>query len=75
MPRSYRHIKEYKKEILELKGKGVTKREIGEKLGFTYEQVHNFISRNNAKDLPLAEKIRECQDKCGRTYGYRRVHI
>ena len=28
-----------------------------------------------AKDLPLAEKIRECQEKCGRTYGYRRVHI
>ena len=28
-----------------------------------------------AKDLPLAEKIKECQDKCGRTYGYRRVHI
>ena len=28
-----------------------------------------------AKDLPLAEKIQECQDKCGKTYGYRRVHI
>lgn len=28
-----------------------------------------------AKDLPLAEKIRECQDHCGQTYGYRRVHI
>ena len=28
-----------------------------------------------AKDLPIAEKIRECQDKCGKTYGYRRVHI
>jgi len=28
-----------------------------------------------AKDLPLAEKIRECQDICGKTYGYRRVHI
>ena len=27
------------------------------------------------KDLPLAEKIRECQEKCGKTYGYRRVHI
>ena len=26
-------------------------------------------------DLPLAEKIKECQEKCGRTYGYRRVHI
>ena len=28
-----------------------------------------------AKDLPLAEKIRECQEQCGRTYGYRRVHL
>ena len=28
-----------------------------------------------AKDLPLAEKIRECQEKCGKTYGFRRVHI
>lgn len=28
-----------------------------------------------AKDLPLANKIRECQYKCGKTYGYRRVHI
>ena len=28
-----------------------------------------------SKDQPLADKIRECQDKCGKTYGYRRVHI
>lgn len=28
-----------------------------------------------AKDLPLAERIKECQDSCGKTYGYRRVHI
>ena len=27
------------------------------------------------KDLPLAEKIRECQSVCRNTYGYRRVHI
>ena len=38
---------------------------------------YDFVARMNipAKDLPLAEKIRECQEKCGRTYGYRRVHI
>ena len=24
-----------------------------------------------AKDLPLAEKIQECQEKCGKTYGYK----
>jgi hypothetical protein len=28
-----------------------------------------------AKDLSLAKQIQECQDKCGKTYGYRRVHI
>ncbi len=28
-----------------------------------------------AKDLPLAEKIRECQEQNHRIYGYRRVHI
>ena len=28
-----------------------------------------------AKDLALAEKIKECQENCGKTYGYRRVHI
>ena len=28
-----------------------------------------------AKDLPLAEKISECQAACRNTYGYRRVHI
>ena len=27
------------------------------------------------RDLPLAEKIRECQEESRRTYGYRRVHI
>lgn len=38
---------------------------------------YDYVKRMNipAKDLPLAEKIRECQDKCGKTYGYRRVHI
>ena len=27
------------------------------------------------RDLPLAEKIRECQEESHGTYGYRRVHI
>lgn len=54
MPRRYRHIKEYEKEILELKEQGYTLREIGEKYGFTYEQVHNFISRHNIKQRKIA---------------------
>ena len=54
MPRSYRHIKDYEQEILELKSQGLTKREIGEKFGFTYKQVHNFISRHNKKQRKLS---------------------
>ncbi len=38
---------------------------------------YDYVKRMDipAKDLLLAEKIKECQDKCGRTYGYRRVHL
>ena len=38
---------------------------------------YGYVKRMDipAKDLPLAAKIKECQEKCGRTYGYRRVHI
>lgn len=38
---------------------------------------YDYLKRMDipAKDLPLAEKIRECQANCGQTYGYRRVHI
>ena len=35
MPRSYRHISDYEREILELNEQGLTLKEIGEKLGFT----------------------------------------
>jgi len=38
---------------------------------------YGFVARMDipAKDLKLAEKIKECQEKCDKTYGYRRVHI
>lgn len=38
---------------------------------------YSYVSRMDipTKDLPLADKIRECQEKCGGTYGYRRVHV
>ena len=57
MSRGYRHIQEYEKEILELKERGVTNREIGERLGFSYEQVHNFISRHNERQRKLAAGV------------------
>ena len=57
MSRSYRHIKEYELEILELKKQGYTKRKIGEKFGFTKEQIHNFISRHNMNQRKIAAGI------------------
>lgn len=45
--------------------------------GVSRSGYYSHVSRMDkpAWDLPLAEKIRECQEKCGKTYGYRRVHI
>ena len=38
---------------------------------------YDFVKRMDIpdRDLPLAERIEECQKECGKTYGYRRVHI
>ena len=38
---------------------------------------YDYVKRIDvpARDLPLAEKIRECQEHSHSTYGYRRVHI
>lgn len=53
MPREYRHIKEYEKEIIEMFNQGKTKREIAEKLGFTYEQIKGFKHRFNVKQRQI----------------------
>lgn len=57
MPREYRHIKEYETEILRLREQGLTLKEIGEKLGFTYKQVHNFVTRYNTNQRKIAAGI------------------
>lgn len=57
MPRNYRHIKEYEKEILELKDNGLTHQEIGKELGFTKEQIKGFVKRNNQTQRKIAEGI------------------
>lgn len=49
MPRSYRHIQEYEKEIIELRNNGYTGRRICEKFGFSKKQYENFITRYNRK--------------------------
>ena len=57
MPRSYRHIKDYEKEILELREQGFSKREICEKFGFSMKQLTNFITRYNTNQRKLAAGI------------------
>lgn len=38
---------------------------------------YDYVKRMDipAKDLPLAEKIKECQEKVYNTYGYRRIYL
>ena len=57
MPRGYRHIQEYEKEILELRAQGKTGREIREKFGFSKKQYDNFITRYNRRQDKIAAGI------------------
>ena len=57
MSRSYRHIEEYTEEIMRLRAEGKTRRKIGETLGFSKEQIKNFINRYNRKQEKLVAGI------------------
>lgn len=57
MAREYRHIKEYEKEILELKSQGKTHCEIGEQLGFTKTQIKKFFERHHQNERKLSAGI------------------
>ena len=50
MPREYRHIEQYEKEIIELKEKGLTKREIGERIGISKDQVKGVLERKRRRE-------------------------
>ena len=54
MARSYRHIQQYEKEILELKEQGFTHKEVGERLGFSKNQVKRFMERYHRNERKLA---------------------
>ena len=45
--------------------------------GVSRSGYYDYVKRMDLpeKELPLAEKIRECQAECKSTYGYRRVQI
>ena len=57
MPREYRHIQQYEKEIIELWEQGYSLREISDKFGFTYKQIRAFKTRYNRKQKKLASGI------------------
>ena len=57
MSREYRHIEKYEKEIIELKEKGLTKREIGEKFGISKEQVKGVLQRKRHREEKLSYGI------------------
>ncbi len=57
MSRGYRHIKEYEKEILEIRVQGKTGREIRERFGFSKKQYDNFITRYNCRQDKIAAGV------------------
>ena len=54
MPREYRHIGLYEKEIIQLWEQGKTLREISEQFGFSHKQVREFKTRYNRKQKKIA---------------------
>ena len=57
MPREYRHISQYAKEINELKEQGLTQRAIGEKFGCSREQIKEFLKRERRNERKIAAGI------------------
>ena len=57
MAKSYRNIQKYEEEILKLKNERLTQREIGEKLGFSKEQIKEFLKRRRKNQRKLEAGI------------------
>lgn len=58
MPREYRHIKQFEKEIIEMREKGLTYREIGSKYGLTKYQIASFFKRKKKKDKERETEVK-----------------
>ena len=69
MSRGYRHIEEYEEEILRLRREGKSRKEIGETLGFTKEQIKGYINRRNRRQrkieagITIKKKGRPCKEE------------
>lgn len=70
MPRSYRHVKQYEKEILELSKQGLTQKEIGERFGMSAEQIKEFLRRHRRKERLIAsgEGVKHKGRPCKKEY-------
>ena len=53
MPRNYRRVKQYEKEINKLREQGLTQREIGERFGLSREQIKEFLKRERRKERKI----------------------
>ncbi len=53
MPREYRYISYYEKEKIELREKGLTQKEVGDRLGFSREQIKKYLKRYREKQNKL----------------------
>ena len=49
MSKKYTHIIKYESEIINMINRGMTLREIGNKLGFTHQEMRDFKTRYNKK--------------------------
>ncbi len=57
MPREYKHIKNYEKEIIELRKQGRTNHEICERFEFCKRQSEILITRHNRNQDKIAAEI------------------
>ena len=57
MPREYRHIKQYEKEIIELRSQGLTQREIGERLGYPQKKIEDFFRSYHRNQKKMSSGI------------------
>ena len=55
MARKYTHMKDYEEEIVKLRAKGYTNKQIGKRYGVSAKQVHDCITRMNKRKKRIAQ--------------------
>ena len=57
MPREYRSIKQYEKELFELKSQGLKLQQICDKFGFSREHIKEYFKRERRKERKIVAGI------------------